>query len=161
MATPRKIAVTTEVENGKFVENRNLIVDAIGIYEGKKVTVTIERHYNKRSNKQNRYYWGVIVEHWKNILREEWGDIYLESDVHEFLKTNLSFEEVIDESTGEVAINPITHETIRKPKSTTKNSTFGQEEYHEACRQLAWEMFQYQIPLPNEDLEQPIDVQFK
>jgi predicted RNase H-like nuclease len=158
--TPRKISTTTEIKDGKFLENRDVIIDAISAYEGKKVTVTIERYYKKRSNKQNRYYWGVIVEHWKNILRQEWGDIYQENEVHEFLKSNLNFQEVVNVSTGEVAINPITHEVIRKPKSTTKNTTYSQEEYHEACRQLAWEMFQYNIPLPKEDLEQPIDVKY-
>lgn len=159
--TPRKISVQTEVKDHKFIQNRNLIVDAIEVYEGKKVTVTIERYYKKRSNKQNGYYWAVIVEHWKNILREEWGEIYQENEVHEFLKSNLNFEEVVDQNTGELALNPITNEIIRKPKSTTKNTTFSQEEYHEACRQLAFAMFEYIIPLPNEDLEQPIDVKFK
>lgn len=158
--TPRKISVQTEVKEGKFIQNRELIVNAIEVYEGKKVTVTVERFYSKRSNKQNKYYWAVIVEHWRNILREEWGEIYQENEVHEFLKTNLNFEEVVDHSSGEVAINPITHEVIRKPKSTTKNTTHSQEEYHEACRQLAWGMFQYQIPLPNENLDEPIDVKF-
>lgn len=159
--TPRKISVKTEVEKGKFIENRDLIINAIEVYEGKKVTVTIERYYKKRSNKQNRYYWGVIVEHWENILREEWGEIYQDNEVHEFLKSNLNFREVVDQETGEVALNPITNEILRKPKSTTENSTFNQEEYHEACRQLAYSMFQYTIPLPKEDLEQPIDVKFK
>jgi hypothetical protein len=160
MATPRKISVKTEIEKGKFIQSRDLIINAIEVYEGKKVTVTIERYYKKRSNKQNRYYWGVIVEHWKNILRQEWGEIYQDSEVHEFLKSNLNFREVVDPDTGEVALNPITNEILRKPKSTTENSTFNQEEYHEACRQLSYSMFQYTIPLPNEDLEQPIDVKF-
>ena len=158
--TPRKISVQTEVKDCKFVENRDLIVNAIEVYEGKKVTVTIERFYKKRSNKQNNYYWGVIVEHWKNIIRQEWGEIWTIDEVHEFLKGNLNFDVVVDVETGELAINPITQNVIRKPKSTTKNTTFSQEEYHEAARQLAWKMFQYTIPLPNEDLEQPIDVEF-
>lgn len=155
--TPRKIAVETEVQDGKFITKREEIVKAISVYEGKKVTVTIERYYKKRSNKQNNYYWGVIVEHWRLILLQEWGEIYQESDVHEFLKSNLNFEIVVDTETGEVLMNPVTNEIVRKPKSTTKNTTFSQEEYHEACRQLAWEMFQYTIPLPNEDLEKSID----
>ena len=157
MITPRKISVNTEIVDGKFVINRDDIVKTIAVYEGKKVTVTIERYYKKRSGKQNRYYWGVIVEHWRIILLEYWGEIYQDTDVHEFLKTNLNFEEVVDQNTGEVAINPITLEVLRKPKSTTKNTTFSQEEYHEACRQLAWGMFEYTIPLPNEDLDEPID----
>ncbi|SNA84062.1 hypothetical protein [Flavobacterium psychrophilum] len=156
MATPRRIAIKTEVKNGKFIENRNEIKQAIEGYEGKRITVTLERYYKKRSNEQNSYYWACIVEHWKNILREEWGEIYQPNEVHEFLKSNLNFKEVVDTETGEVALNPITNEVLRKPKSTTENSTFNQEEYHESCRQLAYSMFQYNIPLP----EKKIDVKF-
>lgn len=151
--TPRKITVKTEIQNSKFIENRDLIVDAINVYEGKRVTVTIERFYKKRSNKQNRYYWGVIVEHWRNLIRTEWGEIWQTDEVHDFLKCNLNSQVFVDEQTGELALNPLTNEVIRKPKSTTKNTTFSQEEYHEACRQLAWEMFQANIPLPNEEEE--------
>lgn len=151
--TPKKISVQTEVKDAKFIENRESIINAIAVYEGKKVTITIERYYKKRSNKQNRYYWGVIIEHWRNILRTEWGEIYQDNEVHEFLKSNLNFKEVVDFETGEVATNPLTNEVLRKPKSTTENSTFNQEEYHEVCRQLAWTMFEYVIPLPNEDLD--------
>ena len=158
--TPKKIAIQTEVKDCKFVENRELIVNAIEVYEGKKVTVTIERFYKKRSNKQNNYYWGVIIEHWKNIIRHEWQEIYSIDEVHDFLKGNLNFDIVVDTDTGELLINPVTQNVIRKPKSTTKNTTFSQEEYHKSCRDLAFEMFGYMIPEPNEDLEQPIDVEF-
>ncbi|MGV3698294.1 hypothetical protein [Flavobacterium sp.] len=155
--TPKKISVQSEVQDGKLTKNRELVVDAINTYEGKKVTVTIERFYKKRSNKQNNYYWGVIVEHWMRIIREYWGEIWEIDEVHEFLKGNLNYDVLVDDSTGELATNPQTNEVIRKPKSTTKNTTFTQEEYHEAARQLAWEMFQYTIPLPNEDLDESID----
>jgi hypothetical protein len=158
--TPKKISVQTEVKDCKFIENRDLIVNAIEVYDGKKVTVTIERFYNKRSNKQNNYYWGVIVGHWKNIIRQEWGEIWTMNDVHDFLKGNLNFDMVVDTETGEIAVNPITQTVIRKPKSTTKNTTFTQEEYHKACRDLAFEMYGYMIPEPNEDLDQPIDVEY-
>lgn len=153
----QKFNIKTSVTDGKITQHQNLFNDALNVFEGKEILITVERYYKKRSNKQNRYYWGVIIEHWKNIIRQEWGDIWTVDEVHDFLKGNLNFDVLVDDSTGELAVNPVTNEVIRKPKSTTKNTTFSQEEYHEAARQLAWEMFQYTIPLPNEDLDEPID----
>ncbi len=153
MATPRKIEIQTEIENGKFKENRDLILQAIETYEGKKVTVTLERYYKQRSNCQNAYYWAVIIEHWKNIIREEYSEIWTTQEMHEFLKTNFNSDVFVDESTGELLTNPVTNEVIRKPKSTSKNTTYSQEIYHEKCRQMASEMFNYLIPLPDNKLK--------
>ena len=142
--TPRKIEVITEVKNGKLTVNRDLIEDAVQAYEGKQVRFTLGLLFKKRSDPQNRYYFGVIVEHWKSIIREQWGEIWSKEEVHSFLKSNLNYTELVDEETGLI---------IRKPKSTSENSTYTAEEYHKACRDLAWNMFEYPIPLPNEKVE--------
>lgn len=153
MAAPRKIEVRSLVKDGNLVQNRKDILDAIQQFEGKEVILIIKRFFKQRSNKQNGYYFGVIVEHWKKILREEWGEVYTKQAVHEFLKSNLNYEEVADEETGELYINPSTGRPVYRPKSTTENLTIEQEDYHEACRQLAWNMFQYEIPLPEKQLK--------
>lgn len=152
MPLPKKIDIRSEIVNGKFTRNRDVIVDAINQYEGKEVTLTIKRFYKKRSNDQNAYYFAVIVEHWKNLLREEWGEVLTKDQVHEFLKQNLSFEEKVTED-GELIFNPINGRPIIKQKSTTANDTWDQEQYHKACRDLAYEMFQYEIPLPDKELK--------
>lgn len=142
--TPKKIKVLTQIKDRKFVTNRDLIEDAVEAYEGKQVEFSLGLCYKKRTDKENRYYWGVIIEHWRSIIREEWGEIWSKEEVHHFLKSNLNFEELVDDETGLI---------LRKPKSTTENSTYQQEEYHKACRDLAWNMFSHQIPLPNEDVK--------
>lgn len=142
--TPKKIEVISRVENGNLKENRELIRDAMEIYEGKQVKFIISLLYKKRSNPQNAYYFGVIVEHWKSIIRNEWQEIWSKEEVHAFLKSNLNYEELVDEETGML---------VRKPKSTTENSTYSQEEYHKACRDLAWSMFNHEIPLPEHKLK--------
>ena len=43
-------------------------------------------------------------------------------------------------------------EVIIVPKSTTKNSKFEQEQYHEQIRNFAREWFNIYIPLPNEEI---------
>lgn len=154
----QKVSVRTTIKNKIIQEHRNIIEDAMEMFEGKQVRVTIERYFKQRTNKQNRYYWGVIVEMWKGILREEWGEVLSADDVHSFLKSNLNFESVVDTETGELLTNPLTKEVIRKPKSTSENTTKLQEDYHKACRDLAWEMFNVTIPLPNEDLTEAIDI---
>lgn len=149
---PKEISIETFVDNGKLTKNRDLVEDAIKKFEGKPITMVIKRFFKKRSNRQNNYWHGVIVEHWRNIIREEWGEIMNHDEVHEFLKANLNYEEFVDVDTGEVMLNEITGLPIRKPKSTKENTTFSQEELHEAARQLAWNMFSYQIPLPDSKL---------
>lgn len=153
MAAPKQLEVRTFVEEGKLKKNRKLIVEAIEQFEGKEVTLIIKRWFKQRSNNQNGYYWAVIVEHWVNIIREEWGEIWTKEETHEFLKSNLNYTEYVNEDTGEMLINPETNLPIRKPKSTKDNTTVNQEDYHKACRDLAWNMFEYQIPLPEHKLK--------
>lgn len=153
MKTPKQIEIETFIDGGKISKNMNLIEEAMQQFEGKEVIISIRRFYKKRSNRQNRYYFGVLIEHWRNLLREEWGQILAPDEVHEFLKTNLNYEEFVDEETGEVMINSSTGSPIRKPRSTKENTTISQEDYHEAIRQLAYEMFGVQIPLPDAKLK--------
>ena len=142
--TPRKIEIISKIENGSIKQNRDLVEDAVKLYDGKQVKLTFALLFKQRSSPQNAYYFGVIVEHWKRIIREEWGEIWSKEEVHGFLKSNLNYEELVDEETGML---------IRKPKSTTANSTYTQEEYHKSCRDLAYNMFSYEIPLPNHNLK--------
>jgi len=153
MPRAKQIEVESFVDGGKLTKNREQIEDAISQFEGKPISIIIKRPFKQRSDRQNRYYWGVLVEHWRNLLREEWGDILAPDEVHEFLKTNLNYEEFVDEETGEVMINRSTGSPIRKPRSTKENTTISQEDYHEAIRQLAYEMFGAQIPLPDAKLK--------
>tara|TARA_R110002167_G_scaffold81296_6_gene222719 strand:+ start:6889 stop:7362 length:474 start_codon:yes stop_codon:yes gene_type:complete len=153
MRTPKQISIETFVDNGKLIKNRDIIQDAISQFEGKEITILLKRFFKKRSDNQNRYYWGVLIEHWRNLLREEWGEILSPEEVHEFLKTNLNYEEFADPETGEILFNEITGSPIRRPKSTKENTTFSQEEYHEAIRQLAFNMFGAEIPLPDAKLK--------
>ena len=152
---PKQIEIEIFVDNGKITKNRDLVEQAINQFEGKPATLIVKRFFKKRSNRQNNYWHGVIVEHWRNIIRQEWGEIWSHEETHEFLKSNLNYEEFVDVDTGEVMLNEITGLPIRKPKSTKENTTFSQEEMHEAARQLAWNMFQYPIPPSDRDWETP------
>lgn len=99
---------------------------------------------SKRSNQQNAYYWGVIVELIRLGINEIQGENFTKEDIHEFLKNKfLQGEEIVNKE-GEVIM-------IRK--STIDNTKTAQEEYHENCRRLAFEFLNIEIPLPNEQIE--------
>lgn len=141
-----KIEIFSKYENGKLA-NSKAVKSALERLSGKDIKITIQPKRKQRSGLQNRYYWGVLVTHWQQLLREEHGVIYSNQETHEFLKANFNKFEIVNEDTGEV---------LTAPKSTTINSTIQMEEYHEKIRQVAFEFFNAIIPLPNEQIELPL-----
>jgi len=140
----KAIEITTSIANGKIKRNKNIVIDAFKSFEGKELTIILKPFRKQRSNNQNRYYWGLVVPIWQKILKEEWGDFYSQAEVHEFLKYNCNYHEKVNEETGEI---------IRLSKSTKDNTTSDQEDFHTQARNLAFEMFNVTIPLPNEQIE--------
>ena len=140
----KSIEITTSIVNGKIKRNKNIVIDAFKSFEGKQLTLIIKPFKKLRSNPQNAYYWGVVVSIWQNILKEEWGEFYSKKETHEFLKYNCNYQEKVNTDTGEI---------IRLSKSTKENTTTNQEEFHLKARNLAMEMFNTMIPIPNEQIE--------
>ena len=108
------------------------------------VVVEIAKKRKHRSNNQNRYYWSVVVQYFKQGVLEMWGENIDSQQAHEYLKLHCNYKELINESTGEV---------IKLPKSTTENNTLEFEEYLDRCRKLIYEYFNIVVPLPNEQSE--------
>jgi len=104
---------TATVQNGKIIPTDVVYFhDELPNYEGKDVEVTIKK-LNKRSNPQNRYYWGVVV----YLIRERLNELgYVREDlregelpatlnredVHLYLKENFNRKEIVNPETGEV-----------------------------------------------------------
>ena len=139
----KKVEITTSVVNGNLKRNRHSLKEAIKAFEGKTITISLKLFRKSRSSEQNRYYWGVVIPIWQNILKEEWGEFNSKEETHEFLKYNCNYSEKVIEDTGEI---------IRLSKSTTTNTTTDQEEFHLKARRLALEMFNVDIPEPNEQI---------
>jgi hypothetical protein len=97
---------------------------------GQTVEVIIRKPKTKRSDLQNNYYWGVVLE----ILSKELG--YDQDELHEILK----YKFLKIEST-------LGMEYIR---STTKLTTGEFEEYLEKIKRWAAEFLGINIPNPNE-----------
>ena len=133
------------IRNGKLhIDKRKQVNEAISLSEDCQIKVVISKLYGKRSKEQNGYYWGVIVNIWQDIMIEATGEHFNIDEMHEFLKQNFNSEDVVCENTGMI---------LRKIKSTTKNTTVDQEDYHQKCRDAAWENFNVEIPLPSKQIE--------
>ena len=98
--------------------------------EGDVIWLEVCKWFNRRSNKQVRYYWGVVVQ----MLSEETG--YTDDEIHELLKVKfLPKKEILGEN-----INT----------STTVLDTKEMEEYMKKIRMWASVKLTTYIPEPNE-----------
>lgn len=138
-----KVHVHTTVQNGRISRNRDALAIAVGQFEGKEITITIQRKKKERSSQQNRYYWGVIIELIHHAIREAWGEPLSKDEIHDMMRTKYCHIEAVKGETGEIMVIP---------KSTTSLSTHEAEEYFELCRNWAAEWLGIEIPLPNEQL---------
>ena len=135
--------IRTNVINGKFKRNINLIVDAVQSFEGKDCIFIIDKATKKRSNRQNRYLWGILYPIAKQSIRDAWGEIWSIDKTHEFFKAMFLYTEKVNEDTGVV---------VKLPKSTKENTTSQQEDYHSEIRAFLLEWFNVDCPLPNEEI---------
>ena len=141
-----KITANGHIKDGRLKINKTelpVFLHKISTQKNKPVKVIVEAG-GKRSNAQNDYYQGVIVELIRLAINEINGENFTKEDIHAFLKERFLEGEEIHAATGELL-------NIRK--STTDNTTTKQEEYHEQCRQFAAEYLNIEIPLPNEKLK--------
>src|SRR5437773_12529447 len=87
----------------------------------KRVEVTVEKITHSRTNNQNRYYWGVVVEE----IAKHTG--HYPEQIHELLKMKFS-----PKCHMIATLNPTSFEAI--PTSTTRLDTLAFVEYTEKCR---------------------------
>lgn len=134
------------VENGKLriYAAQTLKRDAAQCFDGMEVQLTLKVKKRKRSNKQLRYYWAVVVPIIRDALREQHGVQYESQEIHDFLKSRLNSEAVVNESTAEV---------VHIPLSTGKLTTKEMADFTERVRQWSEEFLDTVIPLPNEQRE--------
>lgn len=108
--------------------------------EGRKVSIAIKEARKSRSNKQNAYYWSVVVPAITQMFLDAGNDMDKEQ-VHEFLKLHVgSLKTVVTQPNGV---------KLTVARSSTRLNTAEWEEYCEKIR--AWAaQFGVQVPLPNE-----------
>lgn len=109
----------------------------------KEFNITIEKKRSKRSNEQNRYYWGVVVQ----LMKQGLNDIgYMVDDeaTHDFIKAEFNSKVIVNEGTGESKNIPMTTTNMTKTEFS---------EMIEKIKIFASEWLGVYIPDPNEQIE--------
>jgi hypothetical protein len=109
-----------------------------------RVILTVSKLYNKRSTVQNAYYWGVIVNEFREGYKEMTGEDITSDQAHELLKQKCNGKEIAHPSTGEI---------ITVGQTTTDLTTVEFMEYWARCRDFIMEWFGRYVGEPNEQLE--------
>ena len=139
----KKITIPSNVKNGKLVQNRNLIQNAIASFEDTNINITIERRSKKRSVQQNAFYWGVWIPIIQQAINDTWGEFYPPDEVHNVLKALCNYEERPNPATGEIQ---------RVPMSSTKLTTYEWEkEFKQQVRQMCMDNFNLDLPEPDNE----------
>lgn len=132
------------------------IVDHVAKLEGKRAEITIREYVRPRTDKQNRYYWGVVLKAYQQYFRGK--QIFFTNDeCHLWIKEHIwndIFEgtwERVSKETGEV-----THVPFRKILSSTLLNTREWEERMLLSRQYAAEFMNLQIPEPEEKIDEQV-----
>lgn len=130
-------------EQGVFhLQNRKRLIEWARQNPNKQLSVRVHKKGAKRSNQQNRYLWGVVIEEVRLGLLNIGYEMTAE-ETHFFLKSKF---------------NPIEFpnkegEAIQLPGTTTNLTKTQFGEYIEKIGQWAAEYLGIRIPQPNEHLE--------
>lgn len=131
------------VKDGKLtINNRKRLEEDMRQFKNGPVMISVKRK-NKRSNPQNRYYWGVIVQEIKLRLIELGNEVD-EETVHEFLKGKFNPVSAIDKDGVVIAELPGSTADLNKEEFSA---------FVELVIRWAAEILDLQIPYPNEDLK--------
>lgn len=132
-------------EHGKITLGRQKLIKALQSFAGKRVTLTIERQFKKRSGQQNRYFHGLVIPLIQQRLQElGWKEAISETWVKDLVKLQCLKTETVNELTGEVMPSI-------KPTSGLSTSEFM--ELLADIQQWAAEKLDLYIPDPNEQTE--------
>lgn len=138
-----KIEIITSILSNKFKRNRNLVLKAIQHFEGKDVMITFSKPKKSRSNNQNAYYWGVVINLIQEGLHDATGELRSSNDIHYNILLPLfaPINEIVNNDTGEVL-----NERITSSGMTTTQFM----EYILEIQKWAAEFLCIDIPSPNE-----------
>lgn len=138
-------------DNGKLIPTYPIeLAKWLITNKGKAVTISLKVKRSTRSNPQNRYYWGVIIEMVQYAMNEH-GNEYSKEEVHEFLKKEFNSEER-EMKEGYY---------VKVPRSTTSMNTVDFMNYKEKIQQFAAEILGIYIPDPNECFDDSVLIEVK
>lgn len=108
------------------------------------VMVTIEKYFDKRSLKQNAYYWGVVIPYVYNFYKDAYGEKLTKEEIHNYHLSKIAGHKVkMIEVLGEVIIS-------NDGKSTSQMNTREFGDFIEKTHKF-WAENDLFIPDPDED----------
>lgn len=131
------LAVVTKTKRGTLEHSEDLRA-VLQRFDGQEILVEISKLPMKRSERQNKYYFGLVVPYFQAIWKEAIGGLTKDM-THEMLKHNFLPMDIISPSTGK---------TVRICRSTRDLSTKEFSEYLDACRAYYLHETGEPIPLP-------------
>lgn len=108
-------------------------------------TITVKKSRNTRSDRQNRYLWGVVYPHLlQGFTDAGWDEITNEEQIHEICKAKFLTTEAVNKQTGEI---------MNYPLSTAKMDTIQFATYVDQIIAFALEYLNTVIPQPEYELQ--------
>jgi hypothetical protein len=140
-----KYEIRTNVINGNLKRNRNLILNALQSFEGQEVILTIQKARKSRSNPQNSFYWGVVLQLVQQGLKDATGEFRSVENIHYniLLKMFAPENEIVNIETGECITEKIT---------SSEMTTTQFAEYIMEIQKWSAEFLGINIPNPNEEI---------
>lgn len=129
------------IKNGQ-IENPAAVRKTFLELKDGKYLFEISQH-NKRSNQQNRYYFGLCIPLIQKGLQDLGHDVTKE-ETHDFLKARFNADEIFSKETGGVLLFPL---------STTRLNKEDFSLYIERIQNFAAEFLNITIPDPGEQLK--------
>lgn len=127
--------IITNIVNGK-PDKLEEFLQLCAMFDGKKVDIDVNRHKDKRTNPQNRYWRGVVIPLITSYMNKLGNDL-TEDEVHDFYKSKgyFGYKDVMGD---------------RVPKGSSECSTIEMAEAKERV-QREWAERGLDIPNPNEE----------
>lgn len=142
----KKITAITHVESGKMtLQNKFSFENSIKELPDGKYLLTLEKHYNKASQKQFGYLYGVVYPlSILALINSGDEDFKTVEQVDIYWKYKFANKQVLDRQTGEIMILPL---------SKSEFKTVDEMAYCDQIRTFCAEWLDYYIPEPQKPKE--------
>ena len=129
------------IRNGE-IQNKSQVKKLFAELKDGRYTLEVEKA-DKRSNEQNRYYFGIVVPVLQNAFKD-YGHQLTKEETHDFLKGKFNYLEIVNDEIGEF---------ITIPKTTTGLNKEQFSEYIEKIQIWAAQFLNIVIPDPGQQME--------
>src|SRR3972149_465004 len=103
-----RIEYTTVIKNGNLDRE---VIDKLFLdlkhFDGKSVIVSVEPIVNHRTERQNKYYFGCVIEEERGCFKERFGELFTKEEIHAFNKAKFFQKEIYDPYINEVMVFPM------------------------------------------------------